>query len=519
MASRNRSRMSSSRHTRRVSSWSAEAWISLLAGLACLGGLYILEESAPAVIFAALLFLICAGSCLVVLRLAPLSPALLYLFVLGVFHLGLALPWALGVSTMAVPAWMTQYSPVPALRLFGVAVWCFHLGATLAVASRGNRAAPAVPVRYHNQILYHGGLAIVAAGLLAFAWGVRSFGFDTFFAVNYAETYRLAAWYDPRFFVTSLSIVPIGFYLSAAAVPWRRRAWVVAPLLTWAAAVFFLGFRGHALAPLAAVTVIFVKRGWRPPLWLSATALALLLAAIPAARAMRDRPLAQRSLVEFAAAVHPLAAFEEMGGSLEPLVHTLRFLEFDSYRMGATYWQAARRVLPNLSLNWQGRTYIPPEELSPTHWVTRWAAPWKHEHFGGLGFSGIAEPYMNFGLAGVAAYFLLLGAVLVWADSFAAGLPTRLALLASVFGPLLWTTRGSFDSFLRPAIWGIVCVLAARVLADSLYVARRPALGRAMARSYPSPLAAPPLEVSPLAVSRTAASLRTAPAIGQPCSN
>jgi hypothetical protein len=289
MTSRNSSGIDSWRDTRRVSGWKAEVWGSLLAGIACLGGLYMLEESAPAVIFAALLFFICAGSCLAVLRLAPLSPAMLYLFVLGVFHLGLALPWALGVSATAVPAWMAQYSLVPALRLLGVAVWCFHLGSTLAMASRGNHST-AMPVRYHNQILCHAGLAIVAFGLLAFAWGVRSLGVEDFREAGYAETYRLAAWHDPRFFVTSLSIVPIGFYLAAAAVPWSRRAWVVTPLLAWAAAVFYLGFRGHALTPLAAVAVILVKRGLRPPLWLSATALALVLAAIPA-------PLAPRATV------------------------------------------------------------------------------------------------------------------------------------------------------------------------------------------------------------------------------
>jgi hypothetical protein len=191
-------------------------------------------------------------------------------------------------------------------------------------------------------------------------------------------------------------------------------------------------------------------------------------------------------------------------------------------------------VLPNLSLDWQGRTYIPMDELPPTHWVTRLAAPWKHEHFGGLGFSGIAEPYMNFGLAGVAAYFLLLGAGLVWADSFATSLPTRLALLASVLGPLLWTTRGSFDSFLRPAIWGVLCVLAARVIADSLYASKQPAPSWVMTRSHSSPLAVsrlatphfatphlatPHLATRDLAAPYLARSRHTAPAFGQPCSH
>jgi hypothetical protein len=75
---------------------------------------------------------------------------------------------------------------------------------------------------------------------------------------------------------------------------------------------------------------------------------------------------------------------------------------------------------------------------------------------------------MNFGSGGVAVYFLLLGFVLLRADALAAGRPTRLALLAAILGPLLWTVRGSFDSFFRPAVWGVLCVLAARIVADSL---------------------------------------------------
>ena len=143
-----------------------------------------------------------------------------------------------------------------------------------------------------------------------------------------------------------------------------------------------------------------------------------MLVAIPVVRSMRNSSVANRSVAEAIVSVKPLAAVEEMGGSLEPLVHTVRLMENESYRWGRTYWLALQRVVPNLSLEWQGATYIPLEDLPPTHWVTRLAAPWKYNHYGGIGFSAVAEPYINFGLAGVVAYFLFLAMALVWADRF-----------------------------------------------------------------------------------------------------
>ena len=65
-------------------------------------------------------------------------------------------------------------------------------------------------------------------------------------------------------------------------------------------------------------------------------------------------------------------------------------------------------------------------------------------------------------------YFLLLAVALVGADRFDFGRPTRLALWATLLGPLLMTTRGSFDSFFRPVVWGWLLVFGLRVVSDSI---------------------------------------------------
>ncbi len=305
-------------------------------------------------------------------------------------------------------------------------------------------------------------------GLGLFTWGVRNIGFARFLNANYIDTFELVQLYDPRFFVTSLTLVPVGLYVMAAAAPWRRIIVALAATTLWCSMIFFLGFRGFALIPMIVTLAVLRKRGLRLPRAAYIGGVLVLLIAIPVARSMRNDRLTDRSFADAISHVRALAAVEEMGGSLQPLVHTIRLMENEPLRWGRTYGQAFLRVLPNLALDWESGAYVPVSEMTPTHWVTRLAAPWKYRHFGGLGFSAVAEPYMNFGTVGVAGYFLLLGAALVWVDRFDKRAPTRLALWATLLGPLLMTTRGSFDSSFRPVIWGWLIVIALRVISDSI---------------------------------------------------
>jgi hypothetical protein len=196
--------------------------------------------------------------------------------------------------------------------------------------------------------------------------------------------------------------------------------------------------------------------------------LAAMLIAIPLSRQLRDMKLSERTMAGSEFSLAPLEAIQEMGGSLRPLVHTIDLMENEPYRWGRTYWQAVTQVVPNLSLRWQGDPYLPVEELPPSHWVSRLAAPWNYQNFGGLGFSAVAEPYMNLGPWGVALAFWLLGYGLVRVDRMDLVRPTQLACLGMVLGPLLWATRNGAGVFVRPAIWGLALTFAARFVGDSL---------------------------------------------------
>lgn len=421
------------------------------------------------------MFLVSVWLCLGALRLHPLSPVMVYLYVFGLFHLGLVVPWALDIHASVLPRWMLRYRLTPALTLVIVAITAYQLGATLAASRWAARTArdQVGERRYQNPVLYHLGMAVVLIGLSLFGWGIYTIGFGRFLQASYIETFELVQMYDPRLFITSLTFVPVGLYITAASAPSRRAMVALSLTVAWCSTIFFLGFRGFAMVPLVVTLTILNKRGFRLPKTAYVAGLLVVIIAIPVARSMRNYRLAERSVADAFTDVHPLAAFEEMGGSLQPLVHTLRLMENEELRWGKTYWQAFTRVLPNLSLDWENSGYLAVEDLPPTHWVTRLAAPWKHRNYGGLGFSAVAEPYMNFGVAGIVLYFLALAGALVAVERFDYGRPTRLALWATMLGPLLMTARGSFDSFFRPAIWGWIVVLGLRVVADLLLAERR----------------------------------------------
>ena len=85
-------------------------------------------------------FAVVLASGLRLLRLPPLAPSMVYFYVLGCFHLGLATPWALGVASDPLPDWFVQHRLTPALALTIAAFGCYQFGLSWAVLRRGARS-------------------------------------------------------------------------------------------------------------------------------------------------------------------------------------------------------------------------------------------------------------------------------------------------------------------------------------------------------------------------------------------
>ena len=115
---------------------------------------------------------LCAGFCLLFcnwvllgpLRLEALSLAPVYLNVLAVFHLGLALPIAVGVAVGPIPAWVRDGSMQPALLLLLLAFGCFAWGAATGAAWGARPRKQHEDGEWHNMALFYCGLAAIAAG-------------------------------------------------------------------------------------------------------------------------------------------------------------------------------------------------------------------------------------------------------------------------------------------------------------------------------------------------------------------
>jgi hypothetical protein len=401
----------------------------------------------------------------------PLSaPSTVFMGALAVFHLGLVAPWSAG--WWPAPSWLeaAEAGSVSRALLCVVTAFCALELGLLAGWRRlsGRRQPPLAPVagiRRVPSVFYGAGLLTAAAAVLAAFANLVVIGLQRFFGTSYG--YELFADTDSRLAQTGLYwLMPAGLLIALAGA--RAGAEMRRVLAAGGAAVlvlFWLGDRGGAVSFAAAALVVRTGLRGAPSLRTAALGALGLLFVLPAVGALRLLPRNQISLADVrqvAIETSPLAALAEMGNSLRPLVETVRLVPGEvPHRLGRSYVGAAKRLVPNLGLSPAESAWTDPADLPPNHWLTYTVEPWTWAAFGGLGFSGIAEPYLNFGVPGIVGYFLALGFALGRADVWlAAGASRRrLALLAVVFMPLLLTVRNDFYNFVRPAVWGVSLVL------------------------------------------------------------
>jgi hypothetical protein len=264
-------------------------------------------------------------------------------------------------------------------------------------------------------------------------------------------------------------VFPIGFVVAAAGASRRQLPLVAGVVLAVLAPLFLAGFRGPAIVHLATLLTVWARKDLVAARRMAAGLVLAAIVLVPAVRLTRD---ARRSLSEGLEAVDPLATFVEAGTSIYPLIVTAGRVGDGAEPLwaGRSYLDALARTAPNLGprAGSEGRA------LTPSGWATLHADRWLYERGGGIGFSGVAEPYLNFGLAGVVGFFLLLGMVMQRWETWLARDPFRAALGASTFGFVLWTVRNEATELFRSM------AIAALVIAGAWLVDR--ALHRRLAR-------------------------------------
>lgn len=446
------------------------------------------------------------------------APSTLFLAALAAFHLGMIMPVVAGLAE--APLWLdalSDHAVAEALLAIVLAFACLEIGLVLGWRRTHAQPPPIRPVAAAPRApspLHGGGLAVAAVAAAAALANLAAIGFARFFESSYG--YEIYAATDSR-------ILQMGFFwlLPAAALisfagarPGReaRRAGVVVAATT--ALLLFAGDRGGAISLLSGALLVWTATRGPLPRRIAVGAPLVVLVLVPMIATIRQLPrnaVDLASIRDAAIEASPLAALTEMGASFRPLVETMRLVPDDeSYRYGRTYLAAATRVLPNLGLTRADDDWRDADELSPDLWITYTVAPWTFAAYGGLGYSAVAEPYLNFGALGIAAYFVALGLALGRLEVRLAQAPSRrvIALAAVVFMSFLLTVRNDVQNFVRPALWdvGLIAVIeivhgrrhARRAAPRALHTARAAATGRGPDDDPPRPHRIPATALAPV---------------------
>lgn len=405
-----------------------------------------------------------------VLRVPYASGAMVYLILLGLFHLGLVVPWALGIYDISRTPSFTPHGLSRSIALINYAIISFDLGLVIAqFAGKGRRAnlLKRSANDAENHEVYVAGCLLLAAGIIMFIVGLIGLDPLGYFRLTYSETFRLRAESDPRLFGSGITIAFIGLSIAAAGASTRRFRIVSAVGAVWLISLMYWGFRGPALIAAIVVYIIARKKGLSIPRSAPLAAVGCALLILPVLRAGRESPLNERfsqlSLKDF----NILDGPAEMGMSIRPLVETIDLIGPNDFRWGKTYWLGLEGIVPNLALRWEASSTRAEDELPPSHWITAIVDPWSYKNYGGMGFSAVAEPYMNFGVGGVVVYFGLLAFLLVWLEQISARNSFALAAWALILGPLLWTTRNDSSNFFRSAVWGLLTLAVVKALSKA----------------------------------------------------
>jgi oligosaccharide repeat unit polymerase len=495
--------------SRRQSSWNATGarvyvaalgTVALVCATALFTGVAFDVETLAAI--ATALIAVIAVANLARLSAQIVAPSTLFLAALAVFHVGMIAPVAAGLDD--APAWLLALpEEVIAASLLAVilAFAAFGIGLVLGWKRTDTRPPSLTPIADAPRTpsaLHGGGLvaALLAAG--ASLVNLSAIGFDRFFESSYG--YEIYAATDSRMLQMSFFwMLPTAALISfAGARRGRESKRALALVGTTVALLLWAGDRGGAISLLAGTGVAWTATRGPVPRKIATFAALSVLVLVPTVATLRQLPRNALSISSIGEAIEeasPLSALTEMGASLRPLAETMQIVpSLEPYRYGRSYLAAVTRVAPNLGLSRADDDFSDADELAPDLWITYTVAPWTFAAYGGLGYSGVAEPYLNFGVLGIVGYFLALGFVLGRVDLRLAQVPSRrvLAVTAVVFMSFLLTVRNDIQNFVRPAIWDLALIGIIEVV-YGVRTVRRVRRPRAPTRAAPARIAGRPL--------------------------
>ncbi len=259
--------------------------------------------------------------------------------------------------------------------------------------------------------------------------------------------------------------------MAAAARPSPARTWALRIFVVFAVFTLVIGSRTAALYSVVALLIVLARV--RPTMPSKRVAIAAILGGlvlISGVQQIRDTGISGASASELVGS--PVAAVREMGATLRPVTETVAAVDFGAeQRNGQTYFVGLIRL-------YERATGIERPNPDP-----RWADSITTSRDDGyqIGYSTVAESYLNFGALGTLLAFLLLGGVFARWDRTRLGDRLYAARVGVVFVALSAAIRQSSNIVLTTIILGLLAVAFVRwwSLAESRKSATTP---RATAR-------------------------------------
>jgi len=404
--------------------------------------------------------LVCYGALLARSRRGPWSIGALFGLLLLLFHFGDAIIVGANIPFSPDDAayadlWLRSDLTSQALVACMVAMVAFSLAYAVATARRYPRGqVPPPPENLGAGRVYaQFGALLVASGVIAYIILLGSSGLLRGNGGDYFQFNRT--------FGTSNALSYAGRAISfglifAAAAPkmWARRA-AMAAFLVYAMLLLPLGVRTAVLFPAAAGLISLARRHRTPS---GLRALGVVLGGLTLVAFIRQFRIGGWAAVSWGS-VNPLNSLAEFGGTLRTVTEVVRWR--DVYHEGALGGLSYAAPFLRIGERLVGLPVPLHDERLPGTLLVERVPDFQ------IGFSPVAEAYLNFRMPGVVCVFLFLGFVVGQVDSMRSTSLRQAAFAGIVMAGLGLTVRNTFVSLPATVITGLSLLWVVDAIARS----------------------------------------------------
>jgi len=372
------------------------------------------------------------------------SICFIFLSVVGVFHVGLVLANSVdGITDQdtlyQISWWFYNVETENAIHIVNLAMIGFSLGAIL-FSKPANQEIQIDNTSYRIRLFHIGGV-LLGIFVAIFFVIMAATG-----AINSYGAYLAVMSNNPLYsFILSYLYFFIGIAFVFVCVSYSKGFgyFYFFIFAVWALFAFKIGLRGEVMFPSAVAGCMLGRKGAPVKGYILAIAVLSFLVVTGIVKNARVSGDYSGNL-----GINPLNAVAEMGSSLRAVQETVKWRKHDNFEllMGASYWAPFER---------QFALFIPQLERIDVEKDGRLLNIVVQKKAGPIGFSAVAEAYINFGEKGVIIVFFLIGWIMARLDSSAISVRNDILIGVGLL-PIFVTVRNSFIHVPVQIILGLI---------------------------------------------------------------